>query len=195
MLQKNLLKILLFLVLGLLLVDGTAYSRTIKDIEIPEQITQPETQQALTLNGAGIRSKFFISVYIGALYLPEKQHTVSEILQSNGPRRVMMYCLYSDISKQKLVDAWNEGFDENSSAQSLSQLHEHIIEFNKLFPALHKGDIVYLDYIPDKGTILTFNNKVLGVIPGEDFNIALLKVWLGEHPADSDLKAAMLGQE
>lgn len=195
MLQKNLLKILLFLALLLLLVDGVAYSRTIKDIEIPEQITQPETQHTLILNGAGIRSKFFISVYIGALYLPKKQHAISEILQNNGPRRVMMYCLYSEISKQKLVDAWNEGFDENSSEQTLRQLHDRIIEFNKLFPALTKGDIVYLDYIPDKGTRLTFNNKALGVIPGEDFNIALLKIWLGEHPADSDLKAAMIGQE
>lgn len=195
MLQKNLLKIPLFLALGLLLDDSVAYRRTINDIEIPEHITQPETQQALTLNGAGIRSKFFISVYIGALYLPKKQHTVSEILQSNSPRRVMMYCLYSDISKQKLVDAWDEGFDENSSRQSLSQLHKRIIEFNKLFPALYKGDVVYLDYIPNKGTLLTFNNKLLGVILGEDFNIALLKVWLGEHPADDDLKAAMIGQE
>ena len=26
----------------------------------------------LQLNGAGIRKKFFVSVYVGALYLPEK---------------------------------------------------------------------------------------------------------------------------
>lgn len=195
MLLKTVLKILLCLALLLFLVDGVAYSKTINDIDIPEQFTPAGSQQKLILNGAGIRSKFFVSVYIGALYLPQKQKTVAAILHSKGPRRVMMYCLYSEISKEKLVDAWNEGFSENTSEATLKQLHERLAEFNKLFPALHKGDTVYLDYIPDQGTRLTFNDKVLGEIAGEDFNIALLQVWLGEYPADSDLKAAMLGEE
>ena len=190
---KGLLNFLLFLTLFYFLANGVAYSKTIKDINIPDQITLPGSPQSLNLNGAGIRSKFFVSVYIGALYLPQKQDKVDAILQDKVPRRVMIYCLYSEISKEKLVDAWNEGFSENSSEQLLNPLRERLTEFNKLFPALHKGDVVYLDYIPNKGTLLTFNDKVLGVIAGEDFNIALLKVWLGENPVDSDLKAAMLG--
>ena len=32
-----------------------------------------------------------------------------------------------------------------------------------------------------------------GTIPGEPFNRALMKVWLGDHPVQSDLKKAMLG--
>jgi len=172
-----------------------AFGKTIHDVTIPEQITLSGSQQSLILNGAGIRSKFFISIYIGALYLPARQTTVTAILQHNTPRRIMMYCLYHEIDKDKLVDAWNEGFSENNIEQTLKQLRERLNEFNKLFPALHKGDIVYLDYAPGKGTTLSFNGKTLGNIPGEDFNIALLKVWLGEEPADSDLKAAMLGGE
>jgi len=31
------------------------------------------------------------------------------------------------------------------------------------------------------------------VIPGEDFNRALLRIWLGDRPADGDLKRGMLG--
>lgn len=172
-----------------------AYCKTIKDVDVPEHVTLPGSKQPLILNGAGIRSKFFISIYIGALYLPHKQHTVDTILQSNTPRRVMMYCLYHEIDKDKLVDAWNEGFSENSNEYTIKQLHDRLEGFNKMFPALHKGDIVYLDYLPEKGTTLTFNGKQLGIIPGEDFNIALLKVWLGEYPADSSLKSAMLGSE
>lgn len=178
-----------------LLMNNIAYCKTIKDIDIPEQITEPQSQQTLTLNGAGIRSKFFISVYIGALYLQNKETAITAILQSNQPRRVMMYCLYDEISKQKLIDAWNEGFSKNASHQEFAKLHDRIEQFNELFPALHQGDIVYLDYAPGKGTRLSFNNQVLGVITGEDFNVGLLKIWLGEYPADSDLKAAMMGQE
>lgn len=195
MTSKNKYRFLLLLIPFLLWLTTFAYGKTIKEIEIPEHITQPGTQESLILNGAGIRSKFFISVYIGALYLPNKQTTVMAILQHNVPRRVMMYCLYHEIDKEKLVDAWNEGFSENSDDQTLKQLRERLDEFNRLFPALHKGDIIYLDYAPGKGTTLRFNGRILGNIPGEDFNIALLKVWLGKEPADSDLKAAMLGEE
>lgn len=107
----------------------------------------------------------------------------------------MMHCLYHKIDKQDLVDAWNEGFYKNTNKQGLQKLGGRIAAFNKLFPALHTGHIVILDYIPNKGTMLTFNGKTLGNIPGEDFNIALLRIWLGKYPADSDLKAAMLGKE
>ncbi len=195
MISKNKYRRLQLLIPIFLWSASVAFGKTIKDINVPEQITQSGSQQSLILNGAGIRTKFFISVYIGALYLPAKQTTVTTILQNNTPRRIMMYCLYHEIDKDKLVDAWNEGFNENNNEQTLKQLRNRLDEFNKLFPALHKGDIVYLDYVPGKGTTLSFNGKSLGTISGEDFNIALLKVWLGEEPADSDLKAAMLGNE
>jgi long-chain acyl-CoA synthetase len=32
-----------------------------------------------------------------------------------------------------------------------------------------------------------------GTIPGEEFNRALLRIWLGNQPADASLKKAMLG--
>ena len=194
MLTPRTVKVALTLLVVLLSTE-VVYSKTIKDVDIPEQITAPDVPKTLHLNGAGIRTKFFVSIYIGALYLPQKQHEVSAILQNNTPRRVMMYCLYDEISKQKLVKAWNEGFQNNTSAEKLASLHNQIETFNQLFPALHKGDTVYLDYIPANGTRLTVNQRILGIIPGEDFNIALLKIWLGDSPADSDLKAAMLGVE
>lgn len=31
------------------------------------------------------------------------------------------------------------------------------------------------------------------MIPGDDFAVALLKIWLGRSPADNSLKTAMLG--
>jgi hypothetical protein len=34
---------------------------------------------------------------------------------------------------------------------------------------------------------------VLGLIPGEDFKNALLEIWLGNFPADKNLKLGLLG--
>jgi len=37
------------------------------------------------------------------------------------------------------------------------------------------------------------NDIEKGRVPGEDFQRALLAVWLGDHPADTSLKKGMLG--
>ena len=63
------------------------------------------------------------------------------------------------------------------------------------FPDLKAGDVVLLDYVPVQGTYVTINTEKKGVIEGADFYAALLDVWLGEDPADDDLKDAMLGIE
>ena len=49
------------------------------------------------------------------------------------------------------------------------------------------------DYQPGVGTSVSKNQQSLGIIPGEDFRNALVEIWLGNHPADKDLKKAMLG--
>ena len=54
-------------------------------------------------------------------------------------------------------------------------------------------DQFILDYIPGKGTTISKNAAILGVIQGEDFKNALLEIWLGNFPADSGLKRGMLG--
>ena len=45
-----------------------------------------------------------------------------------------------------------------------------------------------------KETVLAVGGKPAGSpIPGEDFYAAVLRVWLGETPADPGLKKGMLG--
>jgi len=41
--------------------------------------------------------------------------------------------------------------------------------------------------------VIGFNGAAKGTIPGEAFNKALTKIWLGEKPIQADLKKAMLG--
>ena len=62
-----------------------------------------------------------------------------------------------------------------------------------MFPAVREGDVLYIDYIPGIGTRVTVNAEKKGVIPGLDFNNAVMDIWLGEEPADGKLKKAMLG--
>ena len=140
-----------------------------------------------------MRSKFFFKIYVGGLYLPAKSNSAAEILDINGPNRVVMHFLYGEVSKDKLIDGWNEGFENNQDATTMAKLRDRLGQFNALFQTVHSGDVIELDYTPETGTIVRIKGAKKGVIKGADFNRALLAVWLGREPADADLKKVLLG--
>ncbi len=183
----------LFILSMLLVIPVSA--KELAGVVIPEQVTPEQGIDPLTLNGAGIRSKFFVKVYVGALYLPGKQTAVEKILAMPGAKRVSMHVLYDEVSKEKLVSGWNDGFENNNSSEELARLKERLNNFNDLFTTIKRGDLVNIDYLPGKGTRVQINNVSKGIIAGDDFYQAVLKVWLGEQPADSSLKQGMLGIE
>ena len=148
----------------------------------------------LTLNGAGIRSKFFFKIYVGALYTGKTSNNATELIAAQAPRSMQMTMLYKEVEAEKITGGWEEGFKANVTDTEFKQLEERLQRFNALFPTLRAGDIVHMDYSPDAGTELSINGKVLGNTQGDDFFSALLKVWIGDHPADDALKAGLLGQ-
>lgn len=170
-------------------------AREVAGVTLPAQVTLEPGTPSLLLNGAGIRSKFFVKVYVGALYLPAQQADAAKILQAAGPWRVSMYMLHDEVSKEKLIGAWNDGFANNNSAEELAKLRDRLQQFNELFLTMKRGDVTAIDYLPALGSRVIINGALRGVIPGEDFQRAVLKVWLGENPADGGLKRGMLGEE
>ena len=183
----------LLLHLSLLLPPLLAGAETkIAGLALPDTYTIGD--QTLTLNGAGVRSKFFLKIYVGAIYLAETSSDSTAILALPGPKSMQMSMLYKKVEAEKITNGWTDGFRANLTGDEFKQLHNRLRQFNALFPALNEGDTVHMDYSPGSGTRLSINGKPLGVIQGEDFIAALLKVWIGEHPADPDLKKGLLDQ-
>ena len=171
----------------------SAQARSFNDLKFPDKLTIGGTETQLQLNGVGMRTKFVFDVYIGALYTETAAKTRDEVQAQKGPKRVLMHFVYDEIGAEKLTDGWTEGFEENQTDEQLEKLSERLQKFNAMFTTVHAGDVVLLDYIPGKGTVVKIKGEQKGVIAGEDFYSALLDVWLGEEPADDDLKEAMLG--
>jgi len=150
--------------------------------------------ETLVLNGIGLREKFWIDVYVGALYLPSKSTDVAEILSRPGPWRVQMDFIYKEVTPKQIIEIWHEGFEKNQKSETLEQLQERIDQFYSYFNSNVMAKEQYaFDYIPQQGVRVTRNDKQLGLIPGEDFKNALLEIWLGNRPADKKLKKGMLG--
>lgn len=169
-------------------------AREVAGATVPEEVRLHADGTALTLNGAGIRHRFFVNVYVGALYLPQRADTLAAIEAMPGGRRMAMHFVHSEVGANKLVQAWAEGFERNSTAEEFRALRPRIANFNGLFPTLRKGDRVDVDFPATGGVEVWINGTLRGRVRGEDFARALLRVWLGEHPADDGLKNGLLGR-
>lgn len=177
---------------GLLFAATLTWAAEVAGVNVPDQVQGP-SGDALRLNGAGVRSKFFIKIYVGALYLPQQTNKASEAISMPGNKRVLMHFVYDDVSAKKITQGWKEGFSNNLDQAGLSAIAPRLESFNGLFEDMAGDDRVVFDYVPAEGTRVSVKGVDKGVIEGEDFMRALLSVWLGDEPADARLKAAMLG--
>src|SRR5688500_14740701 len=96
---------------ALLAAAATAGAATVAGVKVDDSITV--NNQKLVLNGAALRKKFVVKVYVGSLYLPPKQTSAASILAADAPRRQVMHFLY-DVDKEKMVEAWTEGLRDNT---------------------------------------------------------------------------------
>lgn len=181
-----------FLVIAvLLLFVSPLHAKEIAGVMVQE-IVRTDAGAEMVLNGAGIRSKFFMDIYIAELYMESPAASVDEIIAATGSRRMVMYFLYKEVSKDKLIEGWVEGFAGNSGPEDVTALQSRIDSFNTMFVDVKKGDRIVLDFVPGTGTIVTVANEEKGVIEGKDFNDALLLIWLGEKPVNKKLKKQLL---
>jgi len=149
--------------------------------------------QTLVLNGAGIRTKVVFKIYVASLYLPQKASDLQAVL-AKGPRRIQMNLLRT-LSADQLVDALVDGLNETNSAEQIAAVKpqiDQLVSIMKAFKEVKERDVVTLDFV-DGATRIGWNGEAKGSIPGEAFNQALTRIWLGDKPVQSDLKKAMLG--
>ena len=151
--------------------------------------------QPLLLSGAGLRTKFLFKVYVAGLYLGEKKNTANAVLDDAGAKRMLFHMLRG-VSGKQMLDAISDSFPTNNSAEEMKALEARLAEFSKIFASvgeLNKGQEITFDYVPATGTRVSIDGVEKGRIEGADFYRALLKMWVGEKPAQAALKQTLLG--
>lgn len=150
----------------------------------------------LILNGVGLRSMFVIRIYVVGLYLPRRAGDGVQAIAMRGPKRIRLVTL-RDVEAARFLEGLMKGLGKNHSATELAALKSRSDLFAERIKSLGhmaKGGTVDLDQLSDGATRLAFNGEPVGeAIPGEDFYRALLKIWLGDKPAQYDLKTGLLG--
>jgi hypothetical protein len=183
----------LLLLIGLVGVIGTASAAEVGGVKIADTASVGGSE--LVLNGAGIRTRLIFKVYVGSLYLPKKTSDAATAIAGGGAKRVQLNLLRG-VSASDFVAAFNDGLKANNSEADLAAVKAQVDQFMTLlrsFGDAKEGHVITLDYVPGQGTVASHEGKPRGTIPGEAFNHALLKIWLGDKPIQAGLKKSMLG--
>lgn len=148
----------------------------------------------LTLNGQGVRKKFMMSIYNGGLYLKAKSTDAPAIVAADEPMAIRIDMVSGMITSDKMVTALMEGL-ENSTGGNIAPMQQHVDQFIAVFQQeIKEGDYFDLAYSPGKGLEIYKQGSLKATIDGGmPFKKAIFGIWLGEKPADSNLKKGMLG--
>lgn len=147
----------------------------------------------LNFNGAGLREKLFLDLYVGALYVNTKTSDRKAVMNNDESMAITLDIVSSLITSEKMIDAIDEGF-ENSTKGNVTPFAAKIALFKASFKEEIKiGDHFVIAYIKGVGTEIHKNGKKIKTIPGLDFKKVLFGIWFCDEPADEDLMEGMLG--
>jgi len=172
----------------LLFAASPAMARPVAGVEVSETVSFEG--KTLKLNGAGIRKKFVVKVYVGALYLAQTSTDADSIIKTDAVRMVKLAFL-RDVEKAKLIGAFKEGFEKNS-ADKAAALIPHLDKVAAAIGDAKNGTEMTVSYTPGKGTTISMTGSGSVTIEGKDFADAIFLSWLGSKPADGGLKSELL---
>jgi hypothetical protein len=178
------------------LISIPAYAAKMVGVDFPD--SQKVGDQELVLNGLGLREATLgIDVYVAGLYLPSKTAEAKTVLSKETPKHIHMHFVINSFMKKKVsqddqVGAWKEGFENNGV--DISKIKA---ESDKLFgwmTEMKAGDTMAFTYIPGEGTTVMVKGQKKGTIPGDYFQEAVFKSFVGPKPPNEGLKTGLLGK-
>ena len=171
-----------------------AVARTVDGHTVPDTLQVANTQ--LVLNGAGIRKKVVFDVYLAALYTGRKTDQAQALISSTAPR-AMRLVLLRDLDSTSLADALEEGLRDNTNESQWQAIQPSVKQFAGLLlkqKSLKRGSVIDIVFSGSRVSVSALG-ALQGAVDDAAFAQALLAVWLGDSPAQSSLKRALLSAD
>lgn len=161
-------------------------------IELPKKINLNDVD--LFLNGAAIRSKFFVQTYIISLYCAEKITDEKIAIESTVERSLRMQII-TPLATSKAV---SENI-QNGMKDGLGSLyHQQKDLVNDLRKVIEKSGVQYKDiidiYYTTKGELKLYTNgkEIYSNKDGKLFAETIFNMYVGQRPKDRKIKEALL---
>ncbi len=103
-----------FVVMGsvLLIAVQPLQAKDLAGVTMPDKLVISGRECSLV--GMGVRTRFFIKVYVGGLYMAEPARDERVVISSDQPKRLVLHFVHGKVEKDRLLTAWREGFEKNS---------------------------------------------------------------------------------
>jgi hypothetical protein len=179
--------------LAAVLIANTSSAAEVSGVKLPDSATVGGVP--LVLNGAGLRTKLMLKIYVVGLYVPARTTSAQAVIDAKQPRRAHLV-MKRDLGAATVWDAFDEGIQANSTPAELSAIAPELAQIEKLFNDLgevKEGDVIDIDFTADGNTSVSYQGQAKGTIAGAKLQHALLKIWLGPKPVQEGLKEALLG--
>ncbi len=177
---------------ALLALSASALAATLAGVTLPDTATVDN--KTLVLNGMGVRTKFFVKVYVAGLYLEKKSQDAPAIVQADSTKRIVLQFVRSEVTREQMVEAFDESLKANAPDKAAS-LKAEIGQFLGALETLREKQQLVVTYLPGTGTIVTVAGKDKVTIPGLPFGQLVFAMWLGPKPPNGDLKNGLLGKK
>lgn len=162
------------------------------DVKVPLTLINGET--TMILNGAGLREKYFIDLYVLALYVKTKSTDPIKLMNANEPMAIRMYIVSGFVTSEKMEVVTDEGFIRSTDGNT-APIQSRIDQMKSVFAVkMNKGDIYDFVYIPEVGTQVIKNGILATTVSGFDFKKAFFGIWLYKKPTDSDIQDKLMGK-
>lgn len=169
-----------------------AWALNVGGVDVPD--TYSAMGQDLQLNGAGTRSKWFMDLYVGGLYVAEKVNDGEAVINADEPQAITLHITSGMITSERMTEATMDGFRASTDGD-LSAIQSDVDQFMAVFQEeIKEGDVFDLVYLPEEGVRVLKNGEQKDTVGDLEFKKALFGIWLSDTPAQKDLKEKMLGQ-
>jgi len=127
-----------------------------------------------------------IELYSLAVYVDGPLIDRAQLISPDVPKALRIELRYADDLQRRVTFDWRRELIPRLEPAAITQLR------GALAP-LRQGDVVLIEYTPDKGTTIRVGKAVLVSGVNHDLMVAFLDHWLGQQPVSEELKRALLG--
>jgi hypothetical protein len=158
-----------------------------------QSVLQPPT---VTLDGAGAIARAgqarrvhllgAVDLYSIAMYVDGPLFDRAQLISPDVAKVLRIVVTYKEDLHRRVAFDWRRELIPRLDPAATAHLWG-------TFAPLRDGDVVLIEYVPNKGTVVRVNRAVAVSAANHDLMLAFLDHWLGQRPVSGTIKRTLLG--
>ena len=142
----------------------------------------PKSAEAIRTVELGV-----VELYGIAIYADASPPNRAQLASPSTPKVLRIAVAYKDDLRRRASFDWRS--ELIPIVEPAAAVH-----LKGTFAPLQHGDVVLIEYVPERGTTVRVNRSVAVENADHDLMLAFLDRWIGQRPVSEDLKRALLGR-